>query len=72
MVAPSAKPGTRIGPERIRRRLRELGICPRTDRPGALVALAITVPAPILAELLGHHNDTTNDWRRAGAGDWAR
>ena len=69
---PGAKPGTHIGPERIRRRLRELGICPQTARPGALVALAITVPAPILAELLGYHNDTTNHWRRAAAGDWAR
>jgi hypothetical protein len=69
---PGAKPGTHIGPERIRRRLRELGISPRTARPGALVALAITVPAPILAELLGYHNDTTNHWRRAAAGDWAR
>jgi hypothetical protein len=69
---PGAKPGTHIGPERIRRRLRELGICPRTARPGALLALAVKIPAPILAELLGYHNDTTNHWRRAAAGDWAR
>jgi len=69
---PGAKPGTHIGPERIRRRLRQLGISPRTARPGALLALAITVPAPILAELLGYHNDTTNHWRREAAGDWAR
>jgi hypothetical protein len=69
---PGAKPGTHIGPERIRRRLRELGIYPQTARPGALLALAIKVPAPILAELLGYHNDTTNHWRRAAAGDWAR
>ncbi len=69
---PGAKPGTHIGPERIRRRLRELDISPHAARPGALVALAITVPAPILAELLGYHNDTTNHWRREAAGDWAR
>ncbi len=69
---PGAKPGTHIGPERIRRRLRQLGISPRTARPGALLALAVTVPAPILAELLGYHNDTTNHWRREAAGDWAR
>ena len=67
-----AKPGTHIGPERIRRRLRELGISPQTARPGALLALAVKVPAPILAELLGYHNDTTNHWRREAAGDWAR
>ena len=69
---PGAKLGTHIGPERIRRRLRQLGICPRTARPGALLALAVTVPAPILAELLGYHNDTTNHWRRKAGGDWAR
>jgi hypothetical protein len=69
---PGAKPGTHIGPERIRRRLRQLEIFPRTARPGALLALAVTVPAPILAELLGYHNDTTNHWRREAAGDWAR
>ena len=69
---PGAKPGTHIGPERIRRRLRQLGISPRTARPGALLALAVTVPAPILAELLGYHNDTTDHWRREAAGDWAR
>lgn len=69
---PGAKPGTHIGPERVRRRLRQLGISPQTARPGALLALAVTVPAPILAELLGYHNDTTNHWRRAAAGDWAR
>ena len=40
--------------------------------PGALLALAAAVPAPILAELLGYHDDTTNHWRRAAAGDWAR
>jgi hypothetical protein len=69
---PGAKPGTHIGPERIRRRLRQLGISAQTARPGALLALAVTVPAPILAELLGYHNDTTNHWRREAAGDWAR
>ena len=37
-----------------------------------LLALAAAVPAPILAELLGYHDDTTNHWRRVAAGDWAR
>jgi hypothetical protein len=69
---PGAKPGTHLSPERLRRRLRELGIRASTARPGALLALAAAVPAPILAELLGYHDDTTNHWRRAAAGDWAR
>jgi hypothetical protein len=69
---PGAKPGTHLGPERIRRRLRELGIYPETARPGALLALAASVPAPILAELLGFHDDTANRWRRSAGGEWAR
>ena len=69
---PGAKPGTHLGPERLRRRLRELGVEVGTARAGALLALAAAVPAPILAELLGYHDDTTNHWRRVAAGDWAR
>jgi hypothetical protein len=71
-LLPGAKPGTHIGPERIRRRLRQLGIRPQTSRPAALLALAASVPAPILGELLGYCDDTANHWRRAAAGDWAR
>ena len=69
---PGAKPGAHLGPERLRRRLRQLGVEVGTARVGALLALAAAVPAPILAELLGYHDDTTNHWRRAVAGDWAR
>jgi hypothetical protein len=69
---PGAKPGTHLGPERIQRRLNQLGIRAETARPGAMLALAASVPAPILAELLGVHNDTANRWRRSAGGDWAR
>jgi hypothetical protein len=69
---PGAKPGTHLGPERLSRRLQQLGIRAGIARAGALLALAAAVPAPILAELLGYHDDTTNHWRRAAAGDWAR
>jgi len=71
-LLPGAKPGTHIGPERIRRRLRQLGIHPKTGRAAALLALATSVPAPVLGELLGYCDDTANHWRRAAAGDWAR
>lgn len=71
-LLPGAKPGTHIGSERIRRRLRQLGIRPESSRPAALLALAASVPAPILGELLGYCDDTANHWRRAAAGDWAR
>lgn len=71
-LLPGAKPGTHIGAERIRRRLRQLGIRPFSGRPAALLALAASVPAPVLGELLGYCDDTANHWRRAAAGDWAR
>jgi hypothetical protein len=69
---PGAKPGTHLGPERLRDRLHQLGIHASNARVGALIALAAAVPAPILAEMLGYHDDTTNHWRRTAAGDWAR
>jgi len=71
-LLPGAKPGTHISSERIRRRLRQLGIRPESSRPAALLGLAASVPAPILGELLGYCDDTANHWRRAAAGDWAR
>ncbi|MCA1679936.1 MAG: hypothetical protein LC777_13815, partial [Actinobacteria bacterium] len=71
-LLPGAKPGTHIGSERIRCRLRQLGIRPERSRPAALLALAANVPAPILGELLGYCDDTASHWRRAAAGDWAR
>jgi hypothetical protein len=69
---PGAKPSTHLRPERLCRRLRQLGVEVGTARVGPLLALAAAVPAPILADLLGYHDDTTNHWRRAAAGDWAR
>lgn len=69
---PGAKAGTHLGAERARRRLRQLDIRAESARPGALLALASRVPAPILAELLGYCDDTANHWRRAAGGDWAR
>jgi len=71
-LLPGAKPGSHIGPERTRRRLRELHIYPSSSRPAALLALAASVPAPILSELLGYSDDTASHWRRAAGGDWAR
>ena len=69
-LLPGAKPGTHIGSERVR--LRQLGIRPESTRPAALLALAASVPAPVLSELLGYCDDTANHWRRAAGGDWAR
>ncbi len=71
-LLPGAKPGTHIGSERVRQRLSELGIRPESSRPAAVLALAGSVPAPILGDLLGYCDDTANHWRRAAAGDWSR
>jgi hypothetical protein len=43
----------------------------RSSLDGPL-ALAASVPAPVLGKLLGYCDDTANHWRRAAAGDWAR
>ena len=71
-LLPGPKPGTHIGSERIRRRLRQVGIRPESSRPAALLALAASVPPRSSGELLGYSDDTANHWRRAAAGDWAR
>ncbi len=74
-TGPWLLPGAKPGPHRIGAHpapLRQVGIRPESSRPAALLALAASVPAPILGELLGYSDDTANHWRRAAAGDWAR
>jgi hypothetical protein len=69
-------PGLRLDaplhPERLRRRLRTLGIPARPGRAAALLHLAQTLPPAILADLLGISESRAADWSRAATGDWAR
>jgi hypothetical protein len=58
--------------ERLRLRLRNLGIVARPGRAAALLHLAQTLPPAILADLLGISEGRAADWTRAATGDWAR
>lgn len=56
----------------MRRRLKRLGISGRAARSAAALQLAKTMPAAIVADLLGVHEATAEDWTQLAAGDWAR
>ena len=61
-----------IHEETLRRRLRKLGIPARAGRGAAAIELAKTLPAAILADLLGFDSGTAEDWTRLASGEWAR
>lgn len=61
-----------IHPEHLRRRLRGFGITARPARAAALMDLAQTLPAAILADLLGISEHRAGGWTRAANGEWAR
>ena len=54
-----SKPGQPASPVYLARRLRELGVPVAAARPSALAALAYSIPAPVLADLLGLSAKTT-------------
>lgn len=56
----------------MRRRLSKLGITGRAARNSAVLQLAQTLPAAILADLLGFAESTAEDWTQLANGDWAR
>jgi hypothetical protein len=68
---PGHLPGQPINPSRIGQRLARLGIDCQTGRRTAMLELARTVPAAVLADLLGIHTTTAADWARAAGGDWS-
>lgn len=69
---PGALVGSPMSTERMQRRLKTLGISGRSGRGSALMRLAREIPAPILADLLGIHENTAAGWTRAAGGEWAR
>ena len=70
-LLPGGSPGRHITAERLRRRLAEYGLSLRPTRNAALMALATELPAPVLADLLGLHVNTSVEWVRAARGDWS-
>lgn len=69
---PGLRLDTAIHEEAMRRRLKRLGISGRAARSAAALQLAKTMPAAIIADLLGVHEATAEDWTQLAAGDWAR
>jgi hypothetical protein len=63
---------TAMHEEVMRRRLRKLGITVRAARSSAALELAQTLPAAILADLLGVDRSTAEDWTQLANTDWAR
>jgi hypothetical protein len=68
---PGGQPGRPISAFRIAERLRRLGIRSGQARSAALFQLATSLPAAVLARLLGIHITVAVAWQRASAGDWA-
>jgi hypothetical protein len=68
---PGHLPGRPITPARLGQRLAQLGIDAQTGRRAAMLQLATTVPAAVLADLLGIHTTTAADWAHAAGGDWS-
>jgi hypothetical protein len=70
-VFPGGTPGKPITVERFRRKLAEAGIALRPARQAALLQLAAELPAPVMGDLLGLHENTAVGWVRAARGDWS-
>lgn len=71
-LLPGLRLDTAIHEEAMGRRLRRLGITSRASRNAAALQLAKTLPAAILADLLGFDETTAEDWTQLANGDWAR
>lgn len=63
---PGHVPGRPITPARLGQRVARLGIDCQTGHRAAMLELARTVPAAVLADL-----STAADWVRAAGGDWS-
>jgi hypothetical protein len=68
---PGHLPGQPITPARLGARLGQLGLDAQTGHRAAMLQLASTVPAAVLADLLGIHTTTATDWAHAAGGDWS-
>jgi hypothetical protein len=68
---PGHLPGRPITPARLGERLRAIGIYAQTGRRAALLDLAAQLPAAVLADLLGLHENTAAKWMHQAGGDWS-
>jgi hypothetical protein len=67
---PGGNPGRPLTTENIRAQLVQIGMKPYEGRKATLFQLAASMPAPVLAELLGITQNNAADWARLSARDW--
>ncbi|PNV35879.1 hypothetical protein C1708_29125 [Streptomyces sp. DH-12] len=68
-MLPGRSPARHLSRSRLVRRLRPLGIRPRTVRGTALVEPASELPAVIASRLPGVHQNTADSWKCIGGQD---
>jgi hypothetical protein len=69
---PGHLPGRPITPATLGERLRALGTYAQASRRAALLDLAAQLPAAVLADLLGPHENTAAKRMHQAGGDWSR
>jgi hypothetical protein len=69
---PSRRFDASLSEDHLRERLRTLGIMSLPARNSAATQLAQTLPAAILADLLGMATNTAERWTQLANGDWTR
>lgn len=69
---PGHLPGRPITPSRLGERLRDIGIYAQAGRRATMLDLAAQLPAAVLADLLGLHENTAAKWINQAGGDWTR
>lgn len=67
---PGGNPGSHLATENIRSQLVDRGIHPGQTRKAALFQLASTIPAPVLAELIGTTDKNAVTWAKLAGRDW--
>lgn len=67
---PGGNPGSHLATENVRAQLVARGIHPGQTRKAALFQLAGTIPAPVLADLIGTTDKTATTWAKLAGRDW--
>lgn len=68
---PGRNPGKHLATENFRKELVDHGIHPGRSRHAALFGLAGSLPAPVLADLVGIADTTATRWAVLAARDWS-
>ncbi len=67
---PGRRAGQPMAPETLELRLRRLGFPTQRGRTAAIRHLVLQAPAPVIARMLGYHDDTTAQLAAEAGGTW--